>query len=76
MNAAVELVVVETMERSGRKEEAIERMRDSVVSTEDIEAELVMLMIPMMEKMGMNEEATGPQKTNARVEPDEPNSRQ
>jgi tetratricopeptide (TPR) repeat protein len=57
MNAAVELVVIETMERSGRKEEAIERMREAS-SQEDIEAELVMLMIPMMEKMGMNEEAT------------------
>ena len=55
-NQAVELVLIENMDRSGRRESAIERMRVAA-QEEGIDSEMVMIMIPMMENMGMMKEA-------------------
>lgn len=55
-NQAVELVLIENMDRSGRRKRAIERMR-SASSRDGLDSEMVMLMIPMMENMGMMKEA-------------------
>ena len=55
-NPAVELVLIENMDRSGRKNEAIERMR-TASSGDELDSEMIMIMIPMLENMGMMKEA-------------------
>ena len=55
-NQAVELVLIETMDRSGRRGSAIERMK-LASSESDLDSEMIMIMIPMMENMGMMKEA-------------------
>ena len=55
-NQAIELVLIENMDRSGRRKDAIERMR-TASSGEELDSEMVMIMIPMMENMGMVKEA-------------------
>ncbi|MBB48847.1 MAG: hypothetical protein CMJ33_10000 [Phycisphaerae bacterium] len=57
-NQAAELVAIENMGRSGRKQESIRRMKEMSMR-EDIDPEMVMIMIPMMENLGMNREAVG-----------------
>ena len=55
-NQAVELVLIENMDRSGQREGAIERMRATSLQ-DDLDSEMIMIMIPMMENMGMMKEA-------------------
>lgn len=55
-NQAVELVLIENLDRNGRREAAIERLKNAS-EREDLDSEMVMIMIPMMENMGMSKEA-------------------
>ncbi len=78
-NQSLELVLIEAMDRSGRKVEAKQRL-SSAASRDDIDAESVLMMISMMEDMGMKDESrllesktvemslTNPVIANARIE--------